>query len=114
MPLLTTKTFRDPLSAFLLLKRTYKNWFEIITDYSTRKPLQQALLRDGQTIPLNRKPSSLLSSLRYYHRWYAPSIYNLIALATLLGHGWKIQEVEADHLLLSHEPSTLVKCRLNT
>src|SRR5215472_3980286 len=113
MPLLTTKTFSDPLSAFFLLKRTYKNWFEIITDYSTRKPLQHALLRDGHSITLDRKPSTLLSSIRHYHRWYDPSIYNLIGLARLLGNGWKIQEVEPNHLLLSHEPSTLLKCRLN-
>jgi FkbM family methyltransferase len=113
MPLLSVKTFKDPLNAFLLLKRTYKNWFEIIADYSARKPLEHALLRDGQSISLDRKPSSLTSSIRHYHRWYDPSIYNLIGLARLLGNGWKIQEIESDYLLLSHEPSTLVKCRLN-
>ena len=113
MPLLSAKTFGDPLSALLLLKRTYKNWFEIIADYSARKPLTQALLRDGRSIPLDRRPSSLLSSLRHYHRWYDPSIYNLIGLARLLGKGWKIKEVNPEYLFLSHETSTVIKCRLN-
>ncbi len=113
MPFLSTRTFKDPVTAFLLLKHTYKNWVEIIADYSTRKPLHQAVLRDGHLIPLERRPSSLVSSLRHYHRWYDPSIYNLIGLARLLKNGWRIQQVKSDYLLLSHEPSTLVKCRLN-
>lgn len=113
MPIVSTKTFRDPLTALFLIKRTYRNWFEIIRDYSTRKPLTNAVLRDGYSIPLHRKPSSLVSSLRHYHRWYDPSIYNLIGLARLLGNGWTIRDVEPDYLFLSHEPSTVLKCRLN-
>ena len=106
-------TFKDPFKAMLLLRRTYKNWLEIITDYFARRPLDHAILRNGLSIPLSRKPSSLLASIRYYHRWYDPSIYNLIGLARLLGKGWEIKGVDEGHVLLSPDPSTVLKCRIN-
>jgi FkbM family methyltransferase len=106
-------TFRDPFRALLLLRGTYKNWLEIMTDYFARRPLERAVLRNGFSIPLARKPSSLLASLRHYHRWYDPSIYNLIGLARLLGKGWEIKGIDGEHVLLSPEPSTLLKCRIN-
>jgi FkbM family methyltransferase len=111
---LNVRTLRDQLNAFLLLQRTYKNWIEIARDYITRKPLNKVVLRAGNSIPLGRKPSSLAQALRHYHRWYDPSIYNLIGLAKLLSRGWKIKHVDNDYLLLSApEPGTILKCRLN-
>ena len=110
---LNARTLRDQLNAFLLLQRTYKNWIEIARDYITRKPLDKIVLRRGTSIRLARKPSSLSQALRHYHRWYDPSIYNLIGLAKLLNRGWKIQHVDEDYLLLSPEPGTILKCRLN-
>jgi FkbM family methyltransferase len=110
---LNARTLRDQLNAFLLLQRTYKNWIEIATDYIARKPLNKIVLRAGNSIQLARKPSSLSQALRHYHRWYDPSIYNLIGLAKLLSRGWKIQHVDDEYLLLSPEPGTVLKCRLN-
>ena len=110
---LNARTLRDQLNAFLLLQRTYKNWIEIATDYITRKPLSKVVLKTGNTIPLARKPSSLSQALHHYHRWYDPSIYNLIGLAKLLNRGWKIRHVDNDYLLLSPQPGTVLKCRLN-
>lgn len=104
---------KDPFKALLLLKSTYKNWTGIIAAYFFRRSLDRAVLRDGYEIPLERKPSSLMSSLRHYHRWYDPSIYNLIGLARLLSKGWKIAGVQDEYLLLRLEPSTIVKCRIN-
>ena len=110
---LNVRTLRDQLNAFLLLQRTYKNWIEIATDYITRKPLNRVVLKAGNSIPLARKTSSLSQALRHYHRWYDPSIYNLIGLAKLLSRGWKIRHIDNDYLLLSPEPGTVLKCRLN-
>src|SRR6267143_4692792 len=110
---LNVRTLRDQLNAFLLLQRTYKNWIEIATDYITRKPLSRVVLKAGNSIPLARKTSSLSQALRHYHRWYDPSIYNLIGLAKLLSKGWKIRHIDNDYLLLSPEPETVLKCRLN-
>jgi FkbM family methyltransferase len=110
---LNARTLRDQLNAFILLQRTYKNWIEIATDYITRKPLNKVVLKTGRSIQLARKPSSLSQALRHYHRWYDPSIYNLIGLAKLLSRGWKIRHVDHDYLLLSPEPGTVLKCRLN-
>ena len=110
---LNVRTLRDQLNAFLLLQRTYKNWIEIATDYITRKPLKRVVLKAGNSIPLARKTSSLSQALRHYHRWYDPSIYNLIGLAKLLSRGWKIRHIDNDYLLLSPEPGTVLKCRLN-
>jgi FkbM family methyltransferase len=110
---LNARTLRDQLNAFLLLQRTYKNWIEIARDYITRKPLNKIVLKTGNSIQLARKPSSLSQSLRHYHRWYDPSIYNLIGLAKLLNRGWKIRHVDTEYLLLSPEPGTVLKCRLN-
>jgi hypothetical protein len=110
---LNARTLRDQLNAFLLLQRTYKNWIEITRDYITRKPLNRVVLKTGNSIQLARKPSSLAQTLRHYHRWYDPSIYNLIGLAKLLRNGWKIRHIDNDYLLLSPEPETVLKCRLN-
>lgn len=110
---LNARTLRDQLNAFLLLQRTYKNWIEIARDYITRKPVNKIVLRAGKSITLARKPSSLSQSLRHYHRWYDPSIYNLIGLAKLLNRGWKIEHVDDEYVLLSPEPGTVLKCRLN-
>jgi FkbM family methyltransferase len=110
---LNVRTLRDQLNAFLLLQRTYKNWIEIATDYMTRKPLNRVVLKAGGSIQLARKTSSLSQALRHYHRWYDPSIYNLIGLAKLLSRGWEIRHVDNDYLLLSPEPGTVLKCRLN-
>lgn len=110
---LNARTLRDQLNAFLLLQRTYKNWIEIARDYITRKPLNKIVLRAGKSITLARKPSSLSQALRHYHRWYDPSIYNLIGLAKLLSRGWKIEHVDNEYVLLWAEPSTVLKCRLN-
>lgn len=110
---LNARTLRDQLNAFLLLQRTYKNWIEIATDYIARKPLNKVVLKTGNSIQLARKPSSLSQALRHYHRWYDPSIYNLIGLAKLLSRGWSIRQVDNDYLLLSPEPGTVLKCRLN-
>jgi FkbM family methyltransferase len=104
---------RDPFRALQLLKNTYKNWLGITACYFARRPLGKAVLKNGLSIPLDRKPSSLRASLRHYHRWYDPSIYNLIGLARLLREGWEIKTVEPDYLVLSPDPSTLLKCRLN-
>jgi FkbM family methyltransferase len=71
------------------------------------------VLKAGNSIPLARKTSSLSQALRHYHRWYDPSIYNLIGLAKLLSNGWKIRHIDNDYLLLSPEPGTVLKCRLN-
>lgn len=110
---LNARTLRDQLNAFLLLQRTYKNWIEIARDYITRKPVNKVVLRAGTSITLARKPSSLSQALRHYHRWYDPSIYNLIGLAKLLSRGWKIEHVDGEYVLLSPEPGTILKCRLN-
>ena len=110
---LNARTLRDQLNAFLLLQRTYKNWIEIARDYITRKPVNKVVLRAGKSITLARKPSSLSQALRHYHRWYDPSIYNLIGLAKLLSRGWKIEHVDNEYVLLSPEPGTILKCRLN-
>jgi FkbM family methyltransferase len=110
---LNARTLRDQLNAFLLLQRTYKNWIEIGRDYITRKPLNRVVLKTGNSIRLARKPSSLAQALRHYHRWYDPSIYNLIGLAKLLNSGCKIRHIDNDYLLLSPEPGTVLKCRLN-
>ena len=110
---LNARTLRDQLNAFLLLRRTYRNWIEIARDYITRKPLNKVVLKTGNSIRLARKPSSISQALRHYHRWYDPSIYNLIGLAKLLNRGWKIRHVDNDYLLLSPEPGTVLKCRLN-
>jgi FkbM family methyltransferase len=110
---LNARTLRDQLNALLLLHRTYRNWIEIARDYITRKPVNKVVLRTGDSITLSRKPSSLSQALRHYHRWYDPSIYNLIGLAKLLNKGWKIQSVDSEYVLLSPEPGTLLKCRLN-
>lgn len=104
---------RDPFRALQLLRHTYKNWLGIAACYFARRPLGAAVLKNGLSIPLDRKPSSLRASLRHYHRWYDPSIYNLIGLARLLGEGWEIKSVEPDYLLLSPDSSTMIKCRLN-
>ena len=109
---LTAGTIKDPFKALLLLRRTYKNWSEIISHYFSRRPLRRIVLRDGLTIPIERETSSLMASFRHYHRWYDPSIYNLIGLARLLGRGWRIKGVEGDFLLLAADPSTVLKCRL--
>ena len=110
---LTKGMVRDPFRALLLLRKTYRNWFGITACYFARRPLYNVLLKNGLTIQLDRRPTSLLSSLQHYHRWYDPSIYNLIGLARLLEHGWEIKRIEPNHILLSQEPSTLLKCRLN-
>jgi FkbM family methyltransferase len=110
---LNARTLRDQLNAFLLLQRTYKNWIEIARDYITRKPLNKVVLKTGNSIQLARKPSSLAQALRHYHRWYDPSIYNLIGLAKLLNRGWKIRHIDNEYLLLSPDPETVLKCRLN-
>ncbi len=110
---LNARTLRDQLNAFLLLQRTYKNWIEIARDYITRKPVNKIVLRAGNSITLARKPSSLAQALRHYHRWYDPSIYNLIGLAKLLNRGWKIRHIDNEYLLLSPDPGTVLKCRLN-
>jgi len=110
---LNARTLRDQLNAFLLLQRTYKNWIEIARDFIIRKPLGKVILKTGNSIPLTRKPSSLSQALRHYHRWYDPSIYNLIGLAKLLSRGWNMKHVDTDYLLLSPEPGTILKCRLN-
>ena len=104
---------KDPFSAFLLLRDTYKNWLGITACYFARRRLGRVILRNGLVIPMNRKPSSLRASLEHYHRWYDPSIYNLIGLARLLRKGWEVKGVEQDYVLLSPEPSTTLKCRLN-
>jgi FkbM family methyltransferase len=110
---LNARTLRDQLNAFLLLQRTYKNWIEIARNYITRKPLNRVVLKTGSSIQLARKPSSLSQALRHYHRWYDPSIYNLIGLAKLLNRGWKIRHIDDEYLLLSPDPATVLKCRLN-
>jgi len=104
---------RDPFRALQLLRHTYKNWMGITVCYFARRRLGSVILKNGLAIPLDRKPSSLRASLRHYHRWYDPSIYNLIGLARLLRAGWEIKEVQPDYLLLSPDPSTVIKCRLN-
>src|SRR2546425_2576165 len=110
---LSARPLRAHLNAFLLLRRPYRNWIEIARDYITRKPLNKVVLKTGNSIRLARKPSSISQALRHYHRWYDPSIYNLIGLAKLLNRGWKIRHVDNDYLLLSPEPGTILKCRLN-
>ncbi|MBO0888670.1 FkbM family methyltransferase [Candidatus Bathyarchaeota archaeon] len=70
-------------------------------------------MKDGTEIGLATNPASLSTALRHYHRWYDPSIYNLIGLARLLEHDWKVEKIDEDHVLLSKGVDTKVKCRLN-
>jgi FkbM family methyltransferase len=101
------------LKTIALLRSIYRNWFQIATRTLIRRSLDKVVLRDGSQINLAGNHASLSTALRHYHRWYDPSIYNIVGLARLLKYNWKVEEIHRDHILLSNGFDVRVKCRLN-
>jgi FkbM family methyltransferase len=101
------------LRAIALLRTTYRNWFQIATRSLIRRSLDKIVLKDGTQINLAGNHASLSTALRHYHRWYDPSIYNIVGLAQLLKHDWKVEVIDHDHILLSNGFDIRIKCRLN-